>query len=488
MIEFIILAPLIAATICLLSKRHYKIAENVALAGVAFSLMALILTVSSANLTTNPVVGLFGYLYLDSLSLVFVSVAIVVTLFVVIYSRGYMHEEADFGTFEHARISKYNGFLLLFLTSVLFVSLSSDLFMIWTFMETTTFTSVFLISFYNKKVSVEAAWKYFVVCSLGITLALVGLLLLEYGLQQAGVPATFTWQGIIENARSINVLFLKIALAFVIVGYGTKVGLAPLHIWLPDAHSQAPTPVSALLSGVLLNTALYGILRLYPIGAEVAAAGSFMSALLVGFGLFTLALASLRLYYQESYKRLLAYSSVENMGMIVLALGIGGPLGVFAALFLLISHSLVKPLAFFMWGIINHGYDSKDISETSGVAKALPSIGQPFILVNMGIGGGLPFGTFVGEIILIAAALAAHQYLVLFLLIIFAAIAFGTLLLKSSQIAFGDVVGTMRKYRPGRITMACIWSLFALAIVLGLLAPQLLFGAISAAGNVLLGG
>ncbi len=488
MIELIILFPLIASVICLLLKKRPDTAETVAILGIAASLISLILTVSPVNLSTTPVAGLFGYLYLDSLSVVFVAIAIVVALFAAIYSRGYMREEAAEGTFERNRISKYNAFLLLFLSSVLFVSMASNLLMIWVFMETTTLTSVFLISFYNKKESVEAAWKYFIVCSLGITLALVGLLILEYGMQQAGVAPSFAWWDVIANASKINVLFLKIALAFVIVGYGTKMGLAPLHIWLPDAHSQAPTPISALLSGVLLNTALYGILRLYPVGVQVPAIGSFISTLLIAFGLLSLALASLRLYYQENYKRLLAYSSVENMGIIAIALGVGGPLGVFAAIFLIVSHSLVKPLAFFMWGIINHGYGAKEISYMGGVAQTIPSIGLPFILANMGVAGGFPFGTFIAEIILIAAALAGQHYIVLAFLVVFATISFGTLLLKSSQIVYGKVAGALHRYSPNRVTLICVWALFALAVFLGIIAPQLLFGAISSAASVLLGG
>ncbi|VVC01048.1 F(420)H(2) dehydrogenase subunit L [uncultured archaeon] len=488
MIELIVAFPVVSALACLLPQLRPRHAEAVAMAGALLSLLALLATAATGDVSAQPVSGLFGIMRMDSLGLLFTAVTSVVALFVFAYSPGYMQEEVREGVFEEKRIGRYYALMLFFLASMLLVTLASDLLTTWAALESTTLASVFLISFYNKKESVEAAWKYFITCSLGITLALVGLMLLAYGMQQAGVQESFAWENVLANAQKINTLYLKIAFAFIFVGYGTKMGLVPLHVWLPDAHSQAPTPVSALLSGVLLNAALYSILRLYPVAAQNPEVAAFISSLFLFFGVISLALASLRLYSQENYKRLLAYSSVENMGIIALGVGIGGPLGMLAALFHMVSHSLIKPLAFFMGGIISLAYGTKEISKISGAAQKMPAIGQSFVLVNIGIAGSIPFGAFISEIILLAAALSTGNYAIAALLIIFTTVAFGTLLMKSSHMAFGPFAGSLRNIRPGLLMKASVLGLFLLAVVLGLFAPQLLLGLLSPAISVLLRG
>lgn len=197
-------------------------------------------------------------------------------------------------------------------------------------------------------------------------------------------------------------------------------------------------------------------------------------------------LASLRLFSQTNYKRLLAYSSVENMGIIALGVGVGGPLGLFASLFHVVSHSLVKPLAFFLGGVLTQVYGTKEISKITGVSTVMPAIGKIFVLVNIGLTGGIPFGTFISEIVLLAAALVTGNYLVVLLLIVFTTIAFGTFLLRSSRMAFGPLLQKPRKYRPDVLTLGCVWGLFALAVILGLLAPTFVAGLVNAAIAVLI--
>jgi len=489
MIELVVLIPAFAALLCLIPQIRPRHAEAIALLGAVSSSAALLLSAASSGvISSNPITGLYGMMRMDALGLLFTGVTSTVALFVFLYSISYMREEVHEGVFKEERLGRYYSFMLFFLVSMLLVTMASDLLTTWAALESTTLASVFLISFYDNKESVEAAWKYFIICSLGITIALVGLMILAYGMQQAGVQESFAWENALANAQKINPLYLKIAFAFIFVGYGTKVGLVPLHVWLPDAHSQAPTPVSALLSGVLLNAALYSILRLYPIAAQNPGALAFISSLFVFFGLISLALASLRLFSQENYKRLLAYSSVENMGIICLGIGIGGPLGLLAALFHTVSHSLIKPLAFFIGGMISLAYGTKEISKITGIAQKLPLFGQMFVLVNVGITGSLPFGTFISEVILIAAALSSGNLLIAALLVVFTTVAFGSFLQKSSHMAFGPFTTKVRKYEPDLFMKGAIFGLFALAIAAGLLIPQALIGIINPAVAVLMGG
>jgi len=488
MLEWVIIAPIIAAIACLLLRRHQFALEAVAIGGALASFGALILCALNTDLAASPVIGLFGVLYLDPLSLLFTVVTSTIGIFVFTYSRGYIRAEIKEGVIAKDNLWIYYVLCLLFLSSMLIATLALDLLVLWAAVEATTLTSVFLISMYGTKESVEAAWKYLLICSLSITLALVGLLVLGYGMQLAGLPEGFSWENIAQSAHLINPLYLKIAIAFIFVGYGTKVGLVPLHVWLPDAHSQAPTPVSAFLSGVLLNAALYAILRIYSIAASNPQVLDFISGLFILFGMLSLALASLRLYSQDHYKRLLAYPSIENMGIIALGIGIGGPLGLLAALFHMVSHSLVKPLAFFYGGIISQAYGTKEISKISGISQALPGMGQLFVLINIGIAGSLPFGTFISELILIAAALSTGNILIAVLIVIFTTIAFGVFLYKSSHMAFGPVSGRANHHLPDLLTKLSVWGLLSLSIICCVLSPFVILYLVNPAVHVLLGG
>ncbi len=489
MLEWVIFAPIIAAIACVLFRHHQNILEASALCGAAASLTALILSVISSDIAAHPISALWGVLYLDPLSLLFTLMTGTIAVFVFAYSRGYLRAEVSEGVIGADKLWIYYTLSLLFFASMQLATMSADLLVLWAAVEATTLTSVFLISFYGNKESVEAAWKYLLICSLSITIALVGLLVLGYGMQQAGRPESFAWRDIIAGASVINPLYLKIAFAFIFVGYGTKVGLVPLHVWLPDAHSQAPTPVSAFLSGVLLNSALYAILRVYPLVAQNPQTASFISSLFLLFGSLSLILASLRLYSQDNYKRLLAYSSVENMGIVALGVGIGGPLGLLAALFHVVSHSLVKPLAFFLGGIVSLTFGTKDISKITGIAQALPGMGQLFLLVNIGIAGCLPFGTFISEVILIAAALSTGNILIAVLLVVFTTIAFGAFLHKGSHMAYGPRPPRQaHHYSPDLLTKLTVWGLFILALCGAIFAPLVISHLVNPAVQVLLRG
>lgn len=486
MLEWIIVFPALASVVCLFLGHKPDWAEKAAVLSAALSLTAIV-WISNGFHRVGPVTSFYGQLYLDSVSLIFTGLTALVALFVLVYSVGYMRHEVAQKAVKAGALARYYALLCAFLATMLLASLASNLLVIWAAVEATTLASVFLISFYNKKESLEAAWKYFIICSLGITVALIGIIILGYGAASAGYPADFSWINFSEAAVRISPLFLKIAFAFIFVGFGTKMGLVPLHVWLPDAHSQAPTPVSALLSGVLLNVAFYAVIRGFMVISKNPEAATFAAMLFTFFGLLTLALTSLRLYFQDNYKRLLAYSSSENMGIAALAFGIGGPLGVLASLWHVLAHSLVKPLAFFIGGLVSHVYGTKEIHRIRGAATAVPVFGLAFILVTLGVAGSLPFGTFFSEISLITAALSKGKPELAVLVIGFTTIAFASFLIKSGAMALGPKPEGVKPQRAGWAMAAAISGLFLLAILVGLFLPSNIGQTVQSAVLLLLG-
>ncbi len=238
----------------------------------------------------------------------------------------------------------------LFLLTMLLVVVCDNLGMMWVAIEGTTLASAFLVGFYEKDTSVEAAWKYLIICSVGIALALFGIVLTyASSIELLGDSSSaLEWTTLRSIAPELDPTYLRLAFIFIMVGYGTKVGLAPMHTWLPDAHSQAPSPISAMLSAVLLNCAFYGILRFFII-TELCVPG-FATDLMLIFGLLSMAVAAVFIIVAKDSKRLLAYSSIEHMGIMSLGFGLGGFLGIFGALFQMLNHALTKPILFFSWG------------------------------------------------------------------------------------------------------------------------------------------
>lgn len=440
LLELIILFPILGGIMAYASSRKFggAAAEISAICGAFLSLIIAAISTTELISGKTPLSSLNGILYLDSLSAFFTIITLLVSLIVFIYSVGYIRKEVEEGVVPQKNLGLYYALLSFFLAAMLTATLASNLIVIWAAIEATTLASAFLIGFYNKRESIEAAWKFFLINSVGITIALLGILFLGLGLHNSGAAMNFDISALLGLVGNIDPVTLKIAFALVIVGYGTKAGLVPMHTWLPDAHSQAPTPVSAILSGVLLNIAFYGIIRMYQITLGVPGVASFASSLLVFFGIISLGLASMRLFYQGNIKRMLAYSSVENMGIAVLAFGVGGPIGIFAALFHLAMHSFAKPLAFCFGGILTQAYGTKEIKKISGVICVMPAVGILFILTLMGLAGNLPFGMFFSEIALIGALFSANNIAIAALVILFITIAFGTMLYKGSSMLYGE--------------------------------------------------
>ena len=471
MLELIILPPLLAGILAFAFQKNPRRVEAIALAGSFFAAFFALLSVAGFLQSGAPFRDFYGLFYLDAVSSLFTVLTSVVAFLIFLYSIGYIRHEVKEKTVGADQIGMYYGLFSFFLAAMLTSTLTTHPVVMWAAIEATTLASVFLISFYQTSSSIEAAWKFFIINSVGILLALAGILFLLFALLPPGSTAGGEWDSLLVVHQGVNLLFLKIAFAFILVGFGTKVGLVPLHVWLPDAHSQAPTPVSAILSGLLLNIAFYGIVRTYQVVAPYDSMAQFASGLLIGFGLLSLAIGALRIYFQHNLKRMLAYSSVENMGIVALAFGFGGPLGIAASLFHMVSHSLAKPLAFFGSGIIAFAYKTKEISLIGGAAQVVPLVAIPFVFVAAGLAGSPPFGTFLSELGVLAVTLNAGQWAVAFLFIVFTTVAFASLLYRASAIAFGKKPEGVAAFAPDRSMMLAFTALLALTIYMGIMPP-----------------
>ena len=341
---------------------------------------------------------LSGYFTVDSLGLVFLTITTLVFLAAAVYSLFYFQEQG----LTPQREAVYVATILLFLLAMTGVVVANHLALLWVFVEATTLTSALLIYFEQHKSSLEAAWKYIFICSIGITLAFVGIIVLSIGSKSIG---SLFFADLYLHAGEINPFWLKMSFAFILVGFGAKIGLAPLHGWLPDAHAEAPSPVSALLSGALLNSTFLGLLRFQEIMIR-ARLNDFSDFLLITVGFLSLLISAAFMLKITNYKRMLAYSSIENMG--ILSLGIAcGKTGIYAALLHTFAHSLSKGSLFLTSGNILHLYGSKRITDVQGLLHKDPRTGWLWLLSLLAIVGLPPFPAFLSKFLLIKAFFAA---------------------------------------------------------------------------------
>ncbi len=377
-----------------------------------------------------PPSALGGWLALDAPGRLILSITSLLFLAAAIYAIGYLrresltpHTDEEEGfLFTNAPEAVFTACLLLFLASMTLVALSRHLGLLWVGVEATTLASAPLIYFHRHHRSLEAVWKFLLICSVGIALALLGNFLLAVAASGAPSPGDESAAGAAAHGipltvdafsrmgTALSIPWLKAAFIFLLVGYGTKMGLAPLHTWLPDAHSESPSVVSALLSGALLNCAFLGILRAAHI-CEAAGIGTFARELLVGFGLFSMIFAGCLILGQADYKRMLAYSSVEHMGILSVGVGLGGG-AVFGAMFHAVNHSLAKGMLFLVAGNILAVYRTKSSRQVSGVARILPVSGALWLAGFLAITGSPPFGTFLSEFTILRAAMDQGRYVV----------------------------------------------------------------------------
>lgn len=364
-----------------------------------------------------------GLIFLALTSLLFCAASVYGVKYLSIQKRHAGEPSAGGYIFEAAPEAVFTGCLLLFLSTMTAVAASRHLGVLWVAIEATTLASAPLIYFHRTKRSLEATWKYLLICSVGIALALFGIFFLAVAYAHQG--GVLTIEGMLENASGANTPWLKAAFLFIFVGYGTKMGLAPFHTWLPDAHSEAPSVVSALLSGALLNCAFLGILRVYQICGE-AGLMDYCRQIFIVFGLISTIFAAFFILEQLDYKRMLAYSSVEHMGILSFGIGLGGG-AVFGTLLELIGHSLVKAGLFFIAGNILFFYKTKNISGVHGILKSrIYRSGILWLIGFLLITGLPPSGIFLGKLIILKEGIfTAHYGVVLVFLLALAIIFIG---------------------------------------------------------------
>jgi hydrogenase-4 component F len=429
--------PLLGAGL-VLSFRNPRVATRAALLVGGLEIVALGAVVRQVHIHGALQEG--RYLRADGLSSFFLMSIAFISGLVLIYASGYLRHIGE-GRFSSPRW--FYALVFLFLFTMISVCLSANLGLLWIMMEGTTLASALLVGFYNTEGAVEAGWKYLMVCTVGIAFALFGTIVLYLAAVKAGMnPATaLDWASLMNAAPHLGFdpHLLKLAYVFVIVGYGTKIGFVPMHSWLPDAHAEAPTPISALLSAVLLNCAMYALMR-YDAIVSHAAGPAFPHTLLLIFGVMSMVVAGLLILVQRNLKRLMAYSSVEHMGIIAIGLGLGGSLGLFGALLHTFNHSVAKSLLFFSAGNVRHNLGTLRMDGISGLSRTMPQTSAALLVGSLAIAGLPPFSLFISEFAILSEAFTQARYLVVVLFLIVLSVVFGGFAHHLSRMLGGEPV------------------------------------------------
>ncbi|EGW39048.1 proton-conducting transporter membrane subunit [Desulfosporosinus sp. OT] len=456
--------------------------------------LALVLLTLSGGWTIRQTLlqGSYGYgsgiLYWDALSALLLSVIIIIAVYVILFSLGYMEKEVHEKKLPRTSLKWYYFWIWIFIATMLLVVSTPNLGVLWVGIEGTTLATTLLVGFYRNKKAVEAAWKYVILCTVGISFALLGtMLLFAAAAPHLGQSLTaLDWRMLPKIASQLDPNLFRLGVLFTVVGYGTKVGFAPMHSWLPDAHSQAPSPVSALLSAVLLNCALYAILRWYTIARLTELGPDFIGKILIGFGLLSLALMVGFILMQKDVKRLLAYSSVEHMGILALGFGLGTQEAVWGASLHLLLHALTKANLFVIIGSLVQKTGTRQIPRIRGIFKVWPFTGIVMVLGLLGITGTPPFGTFRSELSILSGLYKTDHPILGFLTILFLTLIFAGFLFHFLQMFYGKPSG---RYQAGESVSTLALAIPLLVVLfLGLFIPQSLNQALNQVVKVILGG
>ena len=359
----------------------------------------------------GPLLVLQQQFFVDPFNVFLVALTAFVGFTTAIFSRPYMRIEKEHGKLTPARLRLYHSMYQLFNFTMLVALLTNNMGILWVAMEAATLTTVLLVSLYRTPASLEAAWKYFILCGVGIAQALFGTILLYFAAEKllGAEGGALLWTELNAVKGGLQPTVLSLAFVFLLVGYGTKVGLVPLHNWLPDAHAEGPTPVSAVLSGLLLNVALYAVIRCKVL-VEGAVHDGLAKTLMMGFGLLSVVVAAFMLSRQKDIKRLFAYSSIEHMGIITFAFGMGGPIANFAGLLHMTVHSLTKSAIFFAVGHAAQKTGTQLIDDIRGLAAMSPAIGWGLAIGTLAILGMPPFGVFASEFLILTTAMREQPW------------------------------------------------------------------------------
>jgi hydrogenase-4 component F len=422
-------------------------------------------------ISTGPMLVAAKLFFVDSFNVFLVALTAFVGFTTSIFSQPYMRIEHAHGRVTIGRLRLYHSMYQLFNFTMLLALLTNNMGILWVALEGATLATVLLVSLYRTPESLEAAWKYFILCGVGIAQALFGTILLYFAAERilGAEGGALLWTELNAVKGQLEPTVLSLAFVFLLVGYGTKVGLVPLHNWLPDAHAEGPTPVSAVLSGLLLNVALYAVVRCKVL-VEGSLHTSFAKQLMMGFGLVSVVVAAFLLSRQKDIKRMFAYSSIEHMGIMTFAFGIGGAIANFAALLHMTVHSLTKSAIFFAVGHATQKAGTQIMDNIRGLITTSPLIGWGLVLGSLAILGMPPFGVFASEFLILTTAMREQPWATPFLLLALG-VAFAAVFSKVQPMVFGE---TTAKRLPARPAMVPVFVHLALVLMLGLWIPPVL--------------
>jgi hydrogenase-4 component F len=459
-VRAILLIPCLSALVLVLLPGYWIAARLNVAASLATFLFALNL------LGQRPLPG--GFLFVDDLNVVFVVLATFVGFTTSAFSASYIAHELESGRLTARYLRFYHAMYQTLMFAMNLALVANNIGLMWVAIELATLTTVAMVGIYRTHEALEAAWKYFILGSVGIALALFGTILVYMAARPVlgeGQDA-MVWTALIEKSAGFSPELLNVAFIFLMLGYGTKVGLAPLHAWLPDAHAEGPTPISAVLSGLLLNVALYAVLRFKMLLATVPMAIA-PGPLMVSMGLASVLFAAFMLFRRRDIKRMFAYSSIEHMGIVTFAFGMGGALANFAGLLHMTMHSLTKSAIFFAVGHIAQGKGTQRLAEIRGLTETHPVLGWGLVLGVIAIAGLPPLGMFMSEFLIVSSTFVRAPVLAI-VLVSGLLIALGALMLRLSEVAFGAPDG---KIAPVQASYVPLYTHLALVLLAGVYLP-----------------
>ena len=494
----LLIVPLAAGPLAFFLRRR-RAMEVVNLAAFAV-LLGLAVVLVADVLHSGPVSLWDGFFYADALSALVVLLSAFVSLVCSIYAVGYFRHEERSGVLQEAeevggrlavdKLREYYALMPLLVFAMMLVALANNLGILWVAVEGTTLASVFLVMFYGRETSLEAAWKYAIIGGVGLSLALFGTILTyysAYGALGTDTLAGLNWSVLAGNAAQFDKPTMRLAFILILLGYGTKAGIAPMHTWKPEAYSEAPVPGAAMLATGVLNCALYALVRFYILSAKCLGP-QFGSRLLILFGLLTMAVAVPFILVQKNFRRLLAYSSIDHSGIMVLALGFGGPLGILGMLLHMTFHSVTKPLLFFCAGNVQQHLNTDLFRKAKGgLIHSMPLTGAAFLMVTLAVTGSPPFSLFQSEFTVLRAGFARDHFVLAIFFVSFLVLIFSGFLVHITNLVLGEDPGLPR-------ADMCGWKKYSVAgltvviVVMGFWIPAPLFRLIQGAVGIVVGG
>ena len=495
---WLLIIPLIAGPLAFyLRTRPRMEVVNVAAFGIE---LGLAIALAAQVLSSGPISLWDGFFYADALSALLVLLSAFAALICSIYAVGYFRHEERSGVLQAAeelggrfavdKLREYYALMPLLVFAIMLVALANNLGILWVAVEGTTLASVFLVMFYGRETSLEAAWKYAIIGGVGLSMALFGTILTYYSAYRAlgtDTLAGLNWSVLAGNAAQFDKPTMRLAFILILLGYGTKAGIAPMHTWKPEAYSEAPIPGAAMLATGVLNCALYALVRFYILSSKCLGP-QFGSHLLILFGLLSMGVAVPFILVQKSFRRLLAYSSIDHSGIMVLALGFGGPLGILGMLLHMTFHSVTKPLLFFCAGNVQQHLNTDLFQKAKGgLIHAMPLTGAAFLMVTLAVTGSPPFSFFQSEFTILRAGFSGGYFVLAVFFISFLVLIFAGYLVHIANLVLGEEPGIPHAELSG-------WKKYSVAglavviVVMGFWIPAPLFRLIQGAVGIVVGG